>query len=108
MENSKPTLLWGIDGETGGISALPASPLLLPAIIVLGLVKLASSIARPKPQTAPLPANFNLSEYNRNKTEYNKLRCKIKEGKTLTAIEELRWNTVLPFPSWSRGERWHY
>lgn len=108
MQHSKPTLLWGMNEETGGISALPASPLLLPAILALGAIKVASWLYRPKPKTAPLPANFNWKEYEANKAEYYKILAKIQTGKTLTTLEEIRWNTVLPYPSWSKGEPWHY
>lgn len=108
MEHSKPTLLWGIDKETGGISALPASPLLLPAIIGLGALKVASWLYKPKPKKQPLPANFNWEEYSKNKKEYDYLLAKIQSGKPLTPMEETRWLTELPYPSWSKGERWQY
>lgn len=107
MSNNRPTLLWGYDEQTNSISALPASPLLLPAMAVWGFTKLASLFYRPKPKTAPLPDDFNLQEYNRNKAEYRKLFQKINSGQQLTLYEQLRW-TALPYPSWSKGERWHY
>jgi hypothetical protein len=107
-QNNGPTLLWGIDKETGSISALPASPLLLPAIAVLGVLKLFSVVHKPKPKTAPLPAGFNSKEYYSNKREYDYYVEKIKERKELTEYEKMRFNTVLPFPSWSKGEPWHY
>ena len=107
MSENRPTLLWGYDESTGRISALPASPMLLPAVLLLGAVKLASVFYRPKTKTAPLPDGFNLQEYQANKKEYRRLFEKIKRGQELTPYEQLRWS-ALPYPSWSKGERWHY
>lgn len=107
MSENRPTLLWGYDEQTGKISALPASPLLLPGVAFLGVLKLVSLFHRPKPVTAPLPDDFNLEEYHRNKIEYRRLWAKKQSGQELTDYEFIRWNQ-LAYPSWSKGERWHY
>jgi len=107
MEN-RPTLLWGIDRESGAISALPASPLLLPAFIVYGIAWVFSLFPK-KPKTAPLPRKFNEEEYKRNKQEYDYYCMKIRKGIELTSQERYRLNVILPNPSWSKpGENWHY
>lgn len=101
-------MLWGVSEATGRISALPASPLLLPAILTLGAVKIASWLYRQKPKTEPLPANFDWKEYEENKEEWDRLTAKIDAGIELTTMEWIKYNTVLPYPSWSNGERWRY
>jgi hypothetical protein len=108
MEKSSPTLLWGIDNETGKINALPASPLLLPAFIVYCIAWLLSLF--PKRTTGePLPCNFDQDEFNKNKKEYDYYCMKIRKGIELTSEERHRLNAVLPRPSWSKpGENWHY
>lgn len=107
MKENRPTLLWGYDEQTNRIQALPASPLLLPGVVFLGVLKLVSLFHRPKQQTAPLPDSFNLEEYHKNKTEYRRLWAKKQSGQELTDYEFLRWTTI-KHPSWSKGEPWHY
>ena len=107
MQHTKPTLLWGMDDD-GRVSALPASPLLLPALLTLGAIKIASWLYKPRPKAAGLPAGFDQQEYDAYSKEYHRLLSKITAGKQLTEMEQMRWNTVLPYPSWSQGERWVY
>jgi hypothetical protein len=106
--NGAPTLLWGMDTETGKIAALPASPLLLPALLFIGALKIASILLRSKVKKKELPTGFNEQEYLKNKKEHDAYIYKIHSGIQLTDHELMRLNTVLPFPSWSNGERWHY
>lgn len=109
MENSRPTLLWGIDEDSGKISTLPASPLLLPAILVYCILRLIAPLYRKKPLSGPLPDKFNLQEYLKNKREYSRLCAKIGAGEEFTVRECIVFNAILPKPSWAKpGEFWTY
>lgn len=109
MEHSRPTLLWGIDCESGKISALPASPLLLPAVAIAFIFWIIGKVWRKPVKREPLPDNFNHTEYRRNKAIYDRLCLKIRQGKELTANEQIMINYYLPRPSWAKpGEHWTY
>jgi hypothetical protein len=109
MQDSRPTLLWGIDEDSGKISALPASPLLLPAIVFYFLLWFLSLFYRRRIKSKPLPSNFNQKEWLANRTEYKRLCDKVRAGIELTPIEQIRFNTMLPRPSWAQpGEWWTY
>jgi hypothetical protein len=101
--------LWGIDCQTGGISPLPASPLLLPAIIVSGILWVISKLWPEPVKTQPIPDNFNQEEWDRNYSLYHKLVAKRAAGIELTASESIQLRYYLPRPSWAKpGEYWTY
>lgn len=109
MENSRPTLLWGMDRESGAISALPASPLLLPALIFYFILWIISPLFKKRDKPIPLPGNFDQEEWSSNKIEYYKYVDKMRKGEPLSDFEQIRMNTVLPRPSWAKtGEWWTY
>jgi hypothetical protein len=109
MQDSRPTLLWGIDPESGSIGALPASPLLLPALAVYCLIWLLSPLYRNRQKPTPTPSSFNEQQWAKNKQEYDALVRKIRAGKSLSDMEMIRLNTVLPRPDWAEpGEWWSY
>lgn len=109
MTNSGPALLWGINNETGRISALPASPLLLPAAIIYLIFRVVGVLWPKKIQAEPLPDNFDDEEYWRNKVLYNRLIAKQRSGATLTDAEVFQLRYVLARPSWAKpGEVWRY
>jgi hypothetical protein len=47
MSSQQSNLWWAYDSETGSFSALPASPLLVPALIIMGIIALARGNPRP-------------------------------------------------------------
>ena len=109
MENSRPTLLWGIDCDSGKISALPASPFLLPAVLVYCVLWFIGLFIPRKVRTEPIPHNFNQKEYARNKIMYHYLCDKLNRGQQLTDSEKYALNYALPRPSWAKpGEWWTY
>jgi hypothetical protein len=109
MEHSRPTLLWGIDCDSGKISALPASPLLLPAVIVGCIFWIIGKIWRKPIKKEPLPDDFDINEWYRNKAIYDRLCLKIRRGQDLTPSEQIMINCYLPKPSWAKpGEHWSY
>jgi hypothetical protein len=108
MEN-RPTLLWGIDSCSDEITALPASPLLLPAAIVFGLLYIVSLFIPNRPVKKQISSKFNSSEYYQNKMIYDRLCAKIEAGIPLTENEQIQINYQLPRPSWAEpGEWWSY
>ena len=109
MEHSRPTLLWGIDCQSGKISALPASPLLLPAALFFGVLWLIGLFIPKQVKREPMPENFNEKEYMHNSIQYHYLCGKIRDGIELTDSERFTLRRVLPYPSWAKpGEFWTY
>lgn len=109
MEHTRPTLLWGIDCNSGQISPLPASPLLLPCAIVAGFLWLIAKIWPKRIKKQPLSADFNQAEWDRNYKLYHKLINKKAAGIQLTESENIMLRYYLPYPSWSKpGEYWTY
>lgn len=105
-----PRILWNYDESSGTISALPASPLLLPAMIGLGLLWLSQSIIGLFRIARPLPWNFDKQQYLKNKKRYNYLiHKKYILERELSVAEWYELEKVLPFPPWAKpGERWTY
>jgi hypothetical protein len=103
-------ILWNYDEASGTVSALPASPLLLPALIAFGLLCIAQAIAKLFKIGRPLPWNFDERLYAKNKKRYNYLLYKkyILEQE-LSLTEWYEFEKVLPYPPWGKpGERWTY
>lgn len=50
MSNQQSNLWWAYDSESGSFSALPASPLLVPALVIMGIIALVKGSPR-KPAT---------------------------------------------------------
>ena len=109
MAEHQRTLLWGIDNETGNISALPASPLLLPAVAAYVVIWLLELILPKRVKKKPLPDNFNKEEWKRNHKLYNLLLDKQRLGIKLTEPELMQLHHYLGRPSWAKpGEWWTY
>lgn len=109
METSRPTLLWGINCESGQISALPASPFLLPAFLIYCVVWFIGLFVPKKVKKEPIPLDFDEQEYAKNKAMYHYLCDKLQRGEQLTDSEKYTLNCILPRPSWAKpGEWWTY
>jgi len=101
--------LFGIDEETGGISPLPASPLLLPAAILLGFVWLLMQILYLLPERKRIrhlrPEHVPKDVYDEHKRHYYRLRHSLPS--------EWRggdgyWFDKSQRPYWANGEHWFY
>ena len=98
------TRLWqGWDSE-GSFGAVPASPLLLPAVLLIGLARLIGRFVRMPP--GPMPAGFNLEEYRQNRREWLALYNMPHYAWNAYHVE--RWHAIQS-PSWAKpGEVWSY
>jgi hypothetical protein len=100
---------WAYHVENGTISALPASPWLLPALGILCLAPLVAKLveqAERDPQ--PLPENFDPILFNDYRKIYRALMHKKASGIELSTEESLRLQTIA-HPPWAKpGEIWSY
>lgn len=102
-------LLWSSDNETGGLSPIPASPLLLPAFGIYAALAVSKVFYDYARSFKPKPEGFSRSEYEYNKErEAYLIHKKYTLGEELTTAELYELREVLPYPSWSNGERWTY
>lgn len=98
---------WAYDESTGGFSALPASPFLLP---VLGLVCLAPLLDKllEAGQRNPQPCDANPGMYERYKQEYHRLAAKQLSANGLEDGDLSKMHRLM-FPPWATpGEVWTY
>ena len=97
------TRLWQGWDDDGNFGAVPASPLLLPAILLAALKPLfAWLVSRP----GPMPAGFDLKEYRQNRREWLVLYNMPRYAWNAYHVE--RWHAVQS-PSWAKpGETWSY
>ena len=92
------TRIWQGWDDDGNFGAIPASPLLLPALI---LWLIAPLLVRLFQRPGPMPRGFNLQEYRRNRESWLALRH------NPGACPE-RWAQIC-HPSWAKpGQVWTY
>jgi hypothetical protein len=106
MAETKTRILWGVNSDTQNIAALPASPFLIPAILLYGTLWIISKILRigeEKPR--PVPVNINWDEYWQNKVESDRICNKIKSRQELTP-EDIYRLTIIAQPSWADPRDW--
>lgn len=104
-------LLYDYDTETNKISPLPASPLLLPAIIVLGIFYIFNAIWRLLFGNENMGVDIKkygvsseiISSY-RNKY----FRLKAIERRRPLSFTELNELHRVEYPPWGRGHKWQY
>lgn len=104
--NSDPAnLLYTYDQETGHIGMVPASPLLLPFLMIMSLVVAGKAVIQwiqfrqwSKPENVFETRGVTRSEYNRDRREYLALVEK-QERFGLTYSEQARLNRVMR-PRW--------
>lgn len=100
---------WAYSVENGSISALPASPWLLPA---LGLICLAPLVAKIVEQAErapkPLPEDFDPIMFNNYREVYRDLMHKKQSGIELSMEERLTLQNISNPPWASPGEVWTY
>ena len=112
-ERSPINRLWGIDpGAPGGISPLPASPLLFPAMLVVGafmaVVGAVDIWQRATAGEKTAPAGVPRSTYERFRRRYHELTQKKYFGEGLTAQESYELHSVIQLPPWSPDVPYHY
>lgn len=98
-------ILWAYDEERSSFSALPASPWLLPAIAIAGVVAAVRS-CQPKEIILDVSPEIDKEEYERNKIKYRSLMQKYPREWT-----EDEWMTyrAISYPSWwKEGPPWGY
>lgn len=100
---------WAYDSETGGFSALPASPWLLPALGLLCLAPIAQRIVE-EGQKDPKPAgkDFDPVLYLEYKLTYRSLVQKQFSCQGLTTEEEMQMISIMNPPWAEPGEVWTY
>lgn len=106
---SKGNLLWAFDESEGSFSPLPASPLLIPGLIILALIRVfGGSGARVVPAEELLPPHILQSaEYQRDCARYRFLHNRLM---ATGRLEDLEWieRAELQHPRWRAGRRWFY
>jgi hypothetical protein len=101
------SILYSYETTNGEIRPLPASPLLLPALVWISVAALFRSIGPSRYKRIPI--TFNQAEYETNKQLYHQILPKVLAGEELSVYEHNLWYNVLPYPSWRKqGERWQY
>lgn len=100
---------WAYDSQTGGFSALPASPWLLPALGLLCLAPIAQKLVE-EGLKDPQPAgnDFDPALYLEYKQTYHDLVQKQFSPDGLTMQEELQMLSIMNPPWAEPGERWTY
>lgn len=63
MSENKASLWWAYDAEGGKFSALPASPLLLPALLIMGIFSIGKAIFSPTRMTGEGMGPIGETEY---------------------------------------------
>jgi hypothetical protein len=72
MSDNKASLWWAYDAEGGKFSALPASPLLLPALLFMGLFSIGKAIFSPTLTTGQGLGPVTKTDYYQR--QYNRWR----------------------------------
>jgi hypothetical protein len=108
MSDSQPGLWWAVDQENGSFTPLPAGPLLLPAILIYGILRLFNRKGfKSRPPESKLPQRvLQSTRYKQDCARYRYLADKMfRVG--LDQWEELEFNQ-LQCPSWNNGRPWSY
>lgn len=103
--NSDPSLLYSYDSDTGHISPLPASPLLLPVMLTMLIVEVIKAIARwfewQQWQTTENifeTRNVTREEYERDRKQYLSIVRK-RDTVGLDDIDRINLRRVM-YPHW--------
>lgn len=106
---SKGNLLWSFDEGSGSFAPLPAGPLLIPALVIYGLLRLFSGGGGTTiPAHRMLPRHIiESAEYRRDCARYRYLwdkRCRFGD------LDPIEWIELqgLEHPAWYGGKRWLY
>lgn len=106
-------LWWAYDTDNGTFAALPAGPMLLPAIGIFAFVSIVKALKsrNRSPESMIGSPMYNSSLYQKDKARfYYLVKKKIAaarddtEGLSLAEMEELR---RLKYPTWNKGRPWH-
>lgn len=100
-------IFWSYNSEQGNFSPLPASPLLLPAIGVLGALAVFNA-CQSREYILDESPQIESDELTRNTEVYNRLRNKGMEN--FTDSDWIEWNRI-SYPSWHNnrnGPPWGY
>jgi hypothetical protein len=106
--SNKGMLWWAVDQESGSFASLPAGPMLIPALLIYGLLRLFHrSTPRFSVHSDLLPDHvLNSNEYRKDCARYRFLRDQsINHG--LDPYESLEFN-ALQYPRWFGGKQFPY
>ena len=106
---TKGNLLWSFDEGSGSFAPLPAGPLLIPALVIFGLLRLfGGSGAREIPDRELLPRHILESrEYRQDCARYRYLSDKLDRLGDLEPLEFIE-RRALQHPKWNKGGLWFY
>lgn len=106
--SNNPNLWWAYDSESNSFGALPASPFLLPALAIMGVLSLFGFGRVRVSSNAEMLGEFGKSsEYRKCEARYNELEEKERRGWELST-EELLEMDRLNHPKWNAYKLWHY
>lgn len=105
--------LWAIDKDApGGMVPLPASPLLLPAMLAVGafmaVISAIGIVGRGLSSPVKEPKGVPRHVYERYKKRYLELIDKKLSEEGLSVQETYELNAVIKLPPWSPNVPWHY
>jgi len=107
--SNKGMLWWAVDQESGSFAPLPAGPMLIPAVIIYGLIRLFGGNGQPRyyaPSELLPPRILHSAEYRRDASRYRYL--KDKEARFgISDLEALELHS-LTHPAWYRGLPFRY
>lgn len=106
--SDNPRLWWAVDQESGGFVPLPAGPMLIPAIIIYGILRLFKGrrFKRYRPEELLPRRTLDGVAYRQDSARFKYLtHKKIQEG--LSDHEEHEYNQ-LHYPVWANRQQWPY
>jgi hypothetical protein len=105
---SNNNLWWSYDSESSSFSALPASPMLLPALAIMGLLSIFGFGRVRIGSNADKLGEFGKSEqYKKDCNRYQELRRKWIANGELCG-EEYHEMVQLKHPKWNNHKHWEY
>jgi len=107
--SDRPSLWWAYDAEDNSFSALPAGPLLLPALFVAVCVSIIGAIHSTfnRPDRLISRELLNSNEYQRKKQRYHELVSKRLDNGELELHEHHELER-LKRPYWIKSGTWTY
>ena len=96
--------LWGLDEETGGISPLPASPLLLPAVVLAAIWGIVCRVATLDFSVAVWtlpPAGVDRAQYHADKKAYQVALARYAKNPSWSTLEDLK---IATYPDWAPND----